>query len=372
MKTIKMRTADLRPGMVSSEAAYTFGNHLIIQSNTTLTPDIIDKLKYYAIKSIKVYIPENPEGNETTESEPSLGPNQGLDFSGPTYFERVQQTQQFKAFKETFTKSIDTFKQQLNDIVIKSSSDLVNDMLSEVDKILSQTRNSLHLLDMLQCLRGFDDMTYMHSMNVALICNVIGGWLDMPQEELNVLVISGLLHDIGKLRIPAEIISKPGKLTDEEFEIIRSHPKLGYDILQPKDLDERVKQAALQHHERMNGSGYPQRLPGNAINNFSSIVAIADVYDAMTSNRVYRKGICPFKVIGILEQEKELYEPSYLYLFMKRTVEAYINSEVMLSNNERGKVVLLNQQILSRPVVITDNGTYDLSKDHSIQIETLI
>jgi len=372
MKTIKVQTADLKPGMISSEAAYTYGNHLIIQSNTSLTPDIIDKLKYYSVKSIKVYIPENPEGDEVSEAEQSLGPNQGLDFSGPTYFERVQQTEQFKAFRETFTKSIDTFKQQLNDIVIKNSTDIVSDMLSEVDNILSQTRNSLHLLDMLQCLRGFDDMTYMHSMNVALICNVIGGWLGLPQEELNVLVVSGLLHDIGKLRIPAEIISKPGKLTDDEFETIRTHPKLGYDILQPKDLDERIKVAALQHHERMNGSGYPQRLSRTAINNFSSIVAIADVYDAMTSNRVYRKGICPFKVIGILEQEKDLYEPSYLYLFMKRTVEAYINSEVMLSNNERGKVVLLNQQILSRPVVITDNGTYDLSKDASIQIEALI
>lgn len=369
MKTIKVRTADLKPGMVSSEAAYTYGNHLIIQSNTTLTPDIIDKLKYYSIRHIKVYLPENPEADSPQEAP---APNQGLDFSGTTYFERVQATEQFKAFKETFTKSIDTFKQQLNDIVVKSSTDIINDMLAEVDTILSQTRNSLHLLDMLQCLRGFDDMTYMHSMNVALICNVIGGWLNLPQDELNVLVVGGLLHDIGKLRIPPEIISKPGKLTDQEFETIRSHPQLGYDILRPKDLDQRVKQAALQHHERMNGSGYPKRLPGNQIHPFSSIVAIADVYDAMTSNRVYRKGICPFKVIGILEQEKELYDPNYLYLFMKRTVEAYINSEVILSNNERGKVVLLNQQILSRPVVLTDNGTYDLSKDASIQIEALI
>lgn len=372
MKTKKMLTANLKPGMVSSEAAYTYSNHLVIQSNTTLTPDIIDKLKYYAIKSIRVYVQEESETAATAVSEPTLGPNQGLDFNGPTYFERVQQTEQFVQFKETFTNSVDTFKQQLNDIVTINSSDIVKDMLGEVDGILSRTRNSLHLLDMLQCLRGFDDMTYMHSMNVALICNVIGNWLGLPSDEMNVLLICGLLHDIGKLKIPPDIISKPGKLTDDEFDLIRSHPKLGYDILRPKDLDNRIKLAALQHHERFNGSGYPRHLTGPEISNFSSIVAIADVYDAMTSNRVYRKGICPFKVIGILEQEKDLYEPSILYLFMKRTVEAYINSEVMLSNNERGKVVLLNQQILSRPVVITDKKTYDLSKDTSIEIEALI
>lgn len=362
MKTKKILTSELKPGMVSSEAAYTFTNHLVIQSNTTLTDEIIDKLKYYAVKSVKVYVPE--EKKEVVD--------QGLNFDGPTYFERVQQTEQFVAFKETFTDSVDTFKQQLNDIVVKNSTEIVNEMLGEVGKIVSRTRNSLHLLDMLQCLRGFDDMTYMHSMNVALICNVIGNWLGLPTEEMDILMTSGLLHDIGKLRIPPEIISKPGKLTDEEFETIRSHPKLGYDILKPKDLDNRVKMAALQHHERFDGSGYPRRISGSEINDFSSIVAIADVYDAMTSNRVYRKGICPFKVIGILEREKDLYEPSYLYLFMKRTVEAYINSEVMLSNNERGKVVLINQQVLSRPVVITDKQTYDLSKETQVEIEALI
>jgi HD-GYP domain-containing protein (c-di-GMP phosphodiesterase class II) len=92
----------------------------------------------------------------------------------------------------------------------------------------------------------------------------------------------------------------------------------------------------------------------------------------MTSNRAYRKGICPFKVIATFEAEQDLYEPSMLYLFMKRTIEAYINTEVLLSNNERGKVVLLNQNHLSRPVVITDKQTYDLSRDYSIEITALI
>lgn len=372
MKTKKVLTANLKPGMVSSEATYTFTNHLVIQSNTTLTPEIIDKLKYYAIKSVKVFVAEETDNQTEDTSDNSTNSGSELDFNGPTYFERIQQTEQFVKFKESFTKSVDNFKRQLNDIVSHNSSDIVDSMLEEVNSIVSKTRNSLHLLDMLQCLRGFDDMTYMHSMNVALLCNVIGSWLGLPKEEMNVLLISGLLHDIGKLKIPPEIISKPGKLTDQEFDLVRSHPKLGYDILRPKDLDNRVKLAALQHHERFNGGGYPRHLTGPEISNFSSIVAIADVYDAMTSNRVYRKGICPFKVIGILEKEKDLYEPSILYLFMKRTIEAYINTEVLLSNNERGKVVLLNQQILSRPVVITDKKTYDLSKDFSIDIEALI
>lgn len=378
MKTKKVLTSNLKPGMVSSEAAYTYTNHLVIQSNTTLTPEIIDKLKYYAVKSVRVYIPDEDASKEKEKNTPTDTPQEkapvshGPSFDGPTYFERVQQTEQFVEFKDNFTSSISSFKDELNDIVAKNATDVTDNMLHEVDSILGRTRNSLHLLDMMQCLRGFDDLTYTHSMNVALICNVIGSWAGFSEDDLNTLMLCGLLHDIGKLKIPAEIIQKPGKLTDEEFDLIRSHPKLGYDILRSKNLDDRIKLAALQHHERYDGKGYPRQLAGIEINEYASIVAIADVYDAMTSNRIYRKGICPFTVISMFEKEKDLYNPHYLYLFMKRLVEAYVNTEVVLSNNERGKIVLLNQNLLSRPVVITDKKTYDLSRDFSVDIAALI
>ena len=330
---------------------------------------IIDKLKYYAVKAVKVYVNEDGKPNIVTDTEDA---SPALNFDGPTYFERVQQTEEFIEFKDNFTSSVNNFQQQLNDIATTNNTGIIKNMLNEVKSITTKTRNPLHLLDMMQCLRNFDDMTYTHSMNVALICSIFALWLNLSAEETSVLISCGLLHDVGKLKIPSEIITKPGKLTDEEFDLIRSHPRMGYEILQPKDLDERVKLAALQHHERFNGCGYPKQLTGPEINNFSSILAIADVYDAMTSNRVYRKGMCPFTVISTFEKEKDLYEPSLLYMFMKRTIEAYINTEVMLSNNERGKVVLLNQNHLSRPVVITDKQTYDLSRDFSLDIVALI
>ena len=378
MKTKKVLTSNLKPGMVSSEAAYTYTNHLVIQSNTTLTPEIIDKLKYYAVKSVRVYIPDEDAPKEKEKNTPTDTPQEkapvshGPSFDGPTYFERVQQTEQFVEFKDNFTSSISSFKDELNDIVVKNATDVTDNMLHEVDSILGRTRNSLHLLDMMQCLRGFDDLTYTHSMNVALICNVIGSWAGFSKDDLNTLMLCGLLHDIGKLKIPTEIIQKPGKLTDEEFDLIRSHPKLGYDILRSKNLDDRIKLAALQHHERYDGKGYPNGLKGNEIDLFSGIVAIADVYDAMTADRVYRKGICPFPVLEHMELQKELYEPGALYKFIERTVEAYINTEVKLSNGDVGRVVLLNKNFLSRPIVISDTKTYDLSKDFHLHIDTLL
>ena len=134
MKTKKFLTANLKPGMVSAEAAYTYNNHLVIQSNTTLTPDIIDKLKYYAVKAVKIYITEDGEPDIASENkEISLVSPPSLDIDGSTYFERVQQSEEFSEFKEIFTSSVDNFKEELNDIVVKNGTDTVTEMLHEVD-----------------------------------------------------------------------------------------------------------------------------------------------------------------------------------------------------------------------------------------------
>ena len=360
MRTKKIFTANLVPGMVVAEPAYTLDNHLVIQSNTELTEDIIDKLKYYAIRTVRIYVREN-SGEAPTETKVE-----------PTYFERVEKSDEFIKFQTEFNSCLKGFRKILNDMIIKSSDGLVDEMLTEIESILEKSRNPLHLLEMMQCMRGYDDLTYTHSMNVALISNVIGTWLNLSNADLETLMIAGMLHDIGKLRIPPEIIQKPGKLTDEEYEIIKKHPLYGYDILKDKNLNPKIKLVALQHHERYDGKGYPYGLKGTEIDLFSGIVAIADVYDAMTADRVYRKGICPFPVLEHMELQKDLYDPGALYKFIERTVEAYINTEVLLSNGDIGRVVLLNRSFLSRPIVISGNKTYDLSKDFHLQIETLL
>lgn len=361
MKTKKVFTANLVPGMVIAEAAYTSDNHLVIQSNTEITEDIIDKLKYYSIKTVRIYL---NEPNETNKSKTNK--------IEPTYFERIEQSEDFKKFQNEFNACLEGFQKTLNNIIIKSSDGLVDEMLSEIESVLEKSRNPLHLLEMMQCMRGYDDLTYTHSINVALISNVIGTWLNLGHDDIETLMIAGMLHDIGKLRIPPEIIQKPGHLTDEEYEIVKKHPQYGYDILSTKNLNPKIKLVALQHHERYDGKGYPYGLKGNEIDLFSGIVAIADVYDAMTADRVYRKGICPFPVLEHMELQKELYEPGALFKFIERTVEAYINTEVLLSNGDVGRVVLLNKSFLSRPIVISGDKTYDLSKDFHLQIEALL
>ncbi len=356
MEKKKMLTANLRPGMVTAESVYNYSNNLIISSNTTLTSDIIDKLKYYSIRSVKIL----------------TGGGDGADAAQPTYFEKIRETKEFKEFEVEYSACVDDFKIELNDIVVKNDRQIIDAMLSQVDRIFGKARNPLHLLDMMQCMKSYDDLTYAHSMNVALISSIIGIWLKISDEDLALLTQAGLLHDVGKLKIPPEIIKKPGKLTDEEYEIVRSHPKYGYDILVSKNLDQRIVNAAYQHHERYDGRGYPNGLLGSGIDYFASIVAVADVYDAMTSDRSYRKGMCPFDVLEQMEGEKASYEPKVLHTFVRHTAEAYVNNEVILSNGERGRVVLLNQNFLSRPIVMAEGRTYDLAKEKDVRIQTLI
>ncbi len=396
MKKKRVLVNTVKPGMVVAEDVLSSDEKIVVPAGTSLTREDIAKLKSCFIFAVKIEIPE--EGNsgktatphskasvqkktvqkESADKKPvEANPSQENSSSNPenkqSYFDRIQNTLEFTYFQDAFIGSVEDLSDSLQEVVTKNSRVDVRNLLAEVDAITAQSRTPFHLLNMLQCMRGSDDLTYVHSMNVALISHVIGEWMGLPKEELDVLTIAALLHDIGKLHIPPEIISKPGKLTDAEFNIIHFHPKFGHEIVKTKHLDPRVALVTLQHHERIDGSGYPAGLKGKDMETFSKIVAIADVYDAMTANRIYRDGLCPFKVMAAFEKERHLYDPGILYMFLQRIVQAYANMDVLMSNGIKGKIILVNRDIPSKPVVIGEDGvTYDLKKINGLEIQEIL
>lgn len=193
----------------------------------------------------------------------------------------------------------------------------------ELILISSQFCKSFHaddyVMDFLSEIKNIDEYTYKHSIHTAIYSMLIGKWLQRSETEIEHLIISGLLHDIGKINIPKRILNKAGKYTEDEYEMMKIHPIYGYEMLKDIDeLDHNIKMAVLLHHERMDGSGYPYHYKIQDINLYSRIVAIADVYDAMVSDRIYKKKMVPSDAIDVLmNKEYYLFDSKVLNIFFK-------------------------------------------------------
>nr|HRL56557.1 HD-GYP domain-containing protein [Lachnospira sp.] len=291
-----------------------------------------------------------------------------------TYYEKIKQSQNFEHFNETFIDGINDLKTELNDIVINHETIDTTALLKNTEKILAEYTNTLQIFDMLHCMRDMDDLTYVHCINVAIIASILGKWLGYSEEDVKVLTLCGILHDIGKLLVPNEILSKPDRLTANEYAIIKEHVNLGYQIVKDADIDERVKSAILLHHEKCDGSGYPMGLKSEDIPDFAKIITIADIYDAMTSSRIYRKALCPFHVVRDMEQDAfTKFDPKFSLPFLKNVATSYIGNNVKLSDGRTGEVVLINEHALSRPIVKCEGNEFvDLSKERNLEIVAVL
>lgn len=208
----------------------------------------------------------------------------------------------------------------------------------------------------------------------TLIARLIGVWAGLDTEKLDEISMAGLLHDIGKFKIPDEILLKPGKLTKEEFEVIKKHTVYGYEILNNFKILESTKRAALLHHEKFDGSGYPFGYTADKIDDISAIITIADVYDAMTSKRCYRDGMCPFDVIEDFEYDGiSKYHPKYIGMFLKKIASSYIGSTVLLTNGKKAKIIFVTEKY-SRPTVtlLEDNSVLVLKDEKDIKIAAVL
>jgi len=202
-------------------------------------------------------------------------------------------------------------------------------------------------------LRGFDEYTYTHSINVSLLAILLGKHLGMDKPTLLKLGLAGMYHDVGKARIPEAILNKPGKLTEAEFLIMKSHPLEGYKLMakQP-DLDPEILRAVVEHHERADGTGYPRALTGEAIGRFSRIIAVVDVYDALTSKRVYKDAMTPAKALGMMYQWRDKdFTPQAIESFIRCIGVFPVGSFVKLTGGEFGIVASVNPLRPTKPEV---------------------
>ncbi len=226
--------------------------------------------------------------------------------------------------------------------IIEVVNKIVNDILSLDDIIIN-------LMDIKTC----DNYTFLHSVNVCVLSIVTGVKLKLSYDELKELGIGALLHDIGKVMIPPKILQKNSALTDEEYDIIKQHSLFGYNILKTMpQISENSAKVALCHHERYDGKGYISGLKKNEIHIYSRIVAAADIFDALTSDRIYRKKISIIQAIDYLTViAAPTLDAEVLRCFIKIIPPFPVGTGIILNTGEKGIVISLNKYLPTRPVV---------------------
>ncbi|MGB8453439.1 MAG: HD-GYP domain-containing protein [Anaerocolumna sp.] len=214
---------------------------------------------------------------------------------------------------------------------------------------------------------GHHEYTYLHCVNVGILAVSIGIKLNLTRDNLMYLGTAGILHDIGKKYVPIEVLDKQDKLSNEEFELIQKHPEMGFEILaNALELNSVTKVGVLQHHERFDGSGYPRGLKGSEITIFGRILAVADTYDAMTSDRAYRNAFSPSETVEyLMGAGNQLYDSSVIDVFIKCVTVYPVGTCIELSDGTQGIILQNYSDCVLRPIVrnIKSKEIIDLKND---------
>lgn len=314
-----------KPEMVTENNIYSADGRLLLRSGIKLTGSYIKRLHDLGVGS--VYI-NNPY------------------FEGVHIPEVLSEETRVKAIK-TVQESFEYFR-TTQKIDMKQFQVLTKSLLGE---IIQNRDTMVHLID----IRTHDDYTFGHSVNVCVLSVMTGVGLGYDEGKLRELALGALMHDIGKMLVPPEILNKPTRFSGEEMDIMKSHAGLGYETLRNKHrltIPLLSAHVAFQHHEKFDGSGYPRGLKGGEIQEYARIVAIADVYDAMISDRPYRRGMFPHEAYEFMMASSGThFDPKILQVFFRNVAIYPLGSVVQLSSGEFGVVVKVSPELQTRPTV---------------------
>ena len=348
-KYIKQSLDEVLKGSVITSDLYTEDAVLLVSAGTKIDSSIRDLLKDLNAINFNVFV-------RVDLDERALK------------FDKVVELD--KAVKERAEQTLSYMFNDSNNL--KDGMDSVTTLSKSITDIILSSDSLSVSLEALKC---SDEYTYKHSLDVATISTLIGRGLGLKANDLRDLATAGLLHDVGKRQISKSILHKNGPLDDNEFAIIKQHPLYTYNLLQPLDtVSEVIRQACLQHHEKWNGSGYPLHLEGHNINFFARIITVADVFDALVTDRPYHKHYTPSDAIEMMNSMIGHFDIDVYKLFLKTIVLYPVGTLVTLSDGSKATVVENNKANILRPVVqrVEDGKILNLLEDMSTFCLTIV
>ncbi|MEH7453267.1 HD-GYP domain-containing protein [Gottfriedia acidiceleris] len=353
-----VETSTLVPGTILRKPVYNEHGKMIVNANIPLTEEMINRIHKLAIPFVLVH----------AQSSELL--------MGKTIISDELRIKNSIKIEDAFVKltSEDFY---LRGLSLEKNSSRLKEIIKSLQNELWQQKDVISLLvDVLL----YDEYLFTHSLNVAMYSLGIGTALDLNKIQLNLLGLGALLHDVGKMAIPKKILNKQDRLTEDEYAFIKQHTIAGYDILrQVPSIHPIVADCALQHHERINGSGYPKGLFGEEMHLFSKIIGIADFFDAVTSNRVYRQAMLPHEGLTLLiSGSNKLYDAKLISIFSDLLTIYPTGLHVILSDGRQGIVFSQNDASTDRPVVliIEENGSelsipYEVNLYNELKLEII-
>ena len=331
------RVKDLVGGEIISEKVIGVGEHDVIATpGSVVDEDLKDKLLKRGIEWVLIDIPRK---------------------TGKPLIDEKTLEEMKEKMKNIFDEAMKTFTVDVEGL--KEISDQI------VDEVL--TNWGMKVLPLLLMAKSEDEYTYTHEVNVGVLSSMIAMQLGLNKDAISKLTFSAIIHDIGKLRVPKEILHAPRSLSEKEFELVKLHTIFGRQICESSGIkDKDILSGVEDHHEKMDGSGYLRGLTGNNINFFARIIAVADIYDALASKRMYKDPWSPHRAVT------ELVTLSTLGKLDRKVVNAFISvvgiypvgTVLILSNGSRAVVVGNKRKVLTRPIVEMEDGLIvDLSEN---------
>ena len=351
---IRIKPEELEMNMVLARDVVTDSGQLVVARETPardIPKSAIEQFDYIFVRKLT--------GKESTGSIPIE----------PT---PVEELPVYRNFEKLYNTNSEKTKEYI--AAICSGEDvLVENICEPANKIMESLTSKSDVYAYIGAIKDNDIIT--HSNNVSLLCNLFGHWLNLSDEAIATLTLSGLLHDIGKTRIAPDLLPALGDVMSErQISAMRRHPQYGSSLLESAGFPEEVRLAALMHHERHDGTGYPAGLKGNQIADTAKIVQICNAYENALHGPTKNEKRCPFDIIKTFERDGyAVMDPKYLWIFLNKITSSFLGHWVELSDGQNARVFFINQHDLSRPIVQTESGdAIDLSSQDELYIKRLL